>query len=107
MRTHTAPATLEELGIPRKPFYTPAEVAAHLGVSDQHILDLIHTPAGDPRHVYAVALGPRTYRIPVGALSQLVGIVPEIRIGKRPRRIGDAVRAETARTARTPARRTR
>lgn len=92
MRTPAVPATLEDLGIPRKPFYTPAEVAAFLGVSDQHILDLIHAPADDPRHLYAIALGPRTYRIPVGAVSQLVGIAPEIRIGKRPRRIDHSAR---------------
>lgn len=90
------PRTLEELGIERKPFYTTAEVARILDISDQSVLDRIHTPAADPRHLYAVALGPRTYRIPVGALAQLVGIQAEIKITKRPRRIDDAIRDELA-----------
>lgn len=99
VRAVTAPKALEDLGIERKPFYTTAEVARILGISDQTVLDRIHTPADDPRHLYAVALGPRTYRIPVGALAQLVGIRPEIKTTKRPRRIDDAVRAELATTS--------
>lgn len=90
------PRTIEDLGIARKSFYTVAEVAAIVGVSDQTILDRIHAPADDPRYLYAVALGPRTYRIPVGALSQLVGIEPRITFGKKPLRIDDAVRGELA-----------
>lgn len=97
-RVVTGPKTLEELGVERKPFYTTAEVARILGISDQSVLDRIHTRADDPRHLYAVALGPRTYRIPVGALAQLVGIRAEIKITKRPRRIDDALRDEVAPT---------
>ena len=88
------PTSLEDLGIARKPFYTTAEVARILQISDQSLLDRIHTPADDERHVYAVALGPRTYRIPVGALAQLVGIQPKLRIGSKPRRIDEIVRRE-------------
>ena len=95
--TAARPRSIEDLGIARKPFYTVAEVAAIVGVSDQTILDRIHAPGDDPRYLYAVALGPRTYRIPVGALSQLVGIAPRITYGTRPLRIDDAERAELAR----------
>ncbi len=90
------PRTLEELGIERKPFYTIAEVAEILGISDQSVLDRIHAPLDDRRHLYAVALGPRTYRIPVGALAQLVGIPTVIKVTKHPRRIDDALRDELA-----------
>lgn len=94
MTVKVRPRSLEDLGIERKPFYTTAEVAGYLGVSDQHVLDRIHTPAGDPQHLYAVALGPRTYRIPIGALSALVGIPPRIRVTDRPRRIEGVERTE-------------
>ena len=90
------PRILEDLGIERKPFYTTAEVARIVGISDQSVLDRIHLPADDPRHLYAVALGPRTYRIPIGALSQLVGIKPRITMGRHPRRIADGIRDEVA-----------
>lgn len=90
------PKTLEDLGIERKPFYTTAEVARFLGISDQSVLDRVHLPADDPRHLYALALGPRTYRVPVGALAQLVGIQAQVTIGGHPRRIDDAVRHEVA-----------
>ena len=95
-RTAMRPTSLEELGIERKPFYTTAEVARILQISDQSLLDRIHTPAEDARHVYAVALGPRTYRIPVGALAQLVGIQPQLHIGKTPRRIDEIARKEAS-----------
>lgn len=98
--TTARPRTIEDLGIVRKPFYTVAEVAAIVGVSDQTILDRIHAAADDPRYLYAVALGPRTYRIPVGAVSQLVGIEPRITFGSTPRRIDEGARGEPARTAR-------
>lgn len=93
-RVAVKPKTLEDLGIERKPFYTTAEVARFLGISDQSVLDRIHLPAEDARHLYALALGPRTYRVPVGALAQLVGIRAQVTIGSRPRRIDDAIRHE-------------
>ena len=99
-RVAMRPTSLEDLGIERKPFYTTAEVARILQISDQSLLDRIHTPVDDERHVYAVALGPRTYRIPVGALAQLVGIPPKLRIGRRPRRIDEIARREAAATRR-------
>lgn len=95
------PTSLEDLGIERKPFYTTAEVARILQISDQSLLDRIHTPVDDERHVYAIALGPRTYRIPVGALAQLVGIQQKLQIGKKPRRIDEIARREAATTRRS------
>ena len=46
----------------RKPYYSPTDLARELGVSHDKILDMIH--AGD---LFAVKLGPRTYRVPLGA----------------------------------------
>ena len=97
-QTRMRPKTLEDLGVERKPFYTTAEVAEIMAMSDQNVLDRIHLPADHPQHLYAVALGPRTYRIPIGALAQLAGIPPRITIGKHPRRISDAIRDESAPT---------
>jgi hypothetical protein len=93
-QTQTRPKTLDDLGVERKPFYTTAEVARIMTMSDQHVLDRIHLPADHPQHLYAIALGPRTYRIPIGALAQLAGIPPRTTIGRRPRRIEDAIRDE-------------
>src|SRR5438105_4809234 len=98
-RVATMPKTLADLGIERRPFYTVAEVARFMTISDQSVLDRIHLPADDPRHLYAIALGPRTYRIPVGALAQLVGILPRRTIGKHPRRIDEAIRDEVTRVS--------
>jgi hypothetical protein len=95
-RTQMRPKTLEDLGVEPKPFYTTAEVADIMVMSDQNVLDRIHLPADHPHHLYAVALGPRTYRIPIGALARLAGIPPRTRIGKHPRRISDAIRGERA-----------
>ncbi len=58
----------------RKAFYTPAEVAGIVGVSDQTILERIHTGK-----LYAVRLGPRLFRIPLGSLMQFLGVPPAIR----------------------------
>jgi hypothetical protein len=96
IQTQVRPKTLEDLGVERKPFYTTAEVADIMVMSDQNVLDRIHLPADDPQHLYAVALGPRTYRIPIGALAQLAGIPPRVTIGKHPRRISNAARDERA-----------
>lgn len=93
------PQSLEDLGVERKPFYTTAEVARILGVSDQTILDRIHLPADDPRYLYALPLGPRTYRVPIGALAQLLGIKPQISVAKHARRVDEAIRDEAASAA--------
>lgn len=88
------PRSVEELGIERKPFYTPGEVAKILDISDQKVLDRIHAPIDDPFHIYAVVVGPRLYRIPFGALLQLLGITPQVRVSDRPNLIADGIRDE-------------
>ena len=61
----------------RKPYYSPTELAREVGVSHDKILNMIH--AGD---LFAVKLGPRTYRVPLGAA--LATFAPhEVRPGER------------------------
>ena len=98
-QTEVRPKVLEDLGIERKPFYRPSEVARITGMGEQSILDRIHLPAEHPQYLYAIALGQRTYRIPVGALAQLVGIPARITRGKEPRRTSEATRDERTRVA--------
>jgi len=54
--------------IPVKPFYSPAEVAEILLVSDTHIHTLIERGAID-----AVRISPRVTRIAYGSLMALIG----------------------------------
>ncbi len=61
------------LDFKRKPFYTPAEVAQILQVSDQTVLERIHEGS-----LFAVRVGPRLLRIPLGAVLQFLGERPEI-----------------------------
>ena len=58
----------------RKPFYTPADVSRIVGISDQTVMQRIHDG-----ELYAARLGPRLYRIPLGALLQFLGAPPDIR----------------------------
>jgi len=53
---------------PAKPFYSPAEVAHILGVSDSHITNLVGKGS-----IAAVRLSPRVIRISYGTLMGLVG----------------------------------
>ena len=85
MREYTA----DDFTFVKKPFYTPLEVAKILEISDQAVLDRIH----DDR-LGAVQLGPRLYRIPLGALMQYLGVKPTIIWTSKPNLIDDAVRDE-------------
>ncbi|MEK7862014.1 MAG: helix-turn-helix domain-containing protein [Chloroflexota bacterium] len=69
----------------RKPFYTPTEVSRIVGISDQTVMQRIHDG-----QLYAARLGPRLYRIPLGALLQFVGAPPEIRWTRHPEANVDA-----------------
>ena len=61
----------------RKRYYTPGELAAEVGISHDTVLRMIHSG-----RLYAVKLGPRTYRIPLG--SALAVFAPhEIAPGER------------------------
>ena len=51
-----------------KPFYSPAEVAAILGVSDTHV----HALIGRGK-LQAVRISPRVTRIPYGSLATIIG----------------------------------
>ena len=53
---------------PVKPFYSPAEVAEILGVSDTHVHTLI-----DRGVIGAVRISPRVTRISYGSLMSLIG----------------------------------
>ena len=61
----------------RQPYYSPIELAAQVGVSHDKILDMIH--AGT---LFAVKLGPKTYRVPLGA-ALAVFAPHEVRPGER------------------------
>ena len=53
---------------PAKAFYSPAEVAQILGVSDSHITNMVKGGTID-----AVRLSPRVIRISYGTLMRLIG----------------------------------
>ena len=71
--------TADTFAFEKKAFYSPAEVARILGVSDQTVLDRIHDDK-----LFAVQLSARIYRIPLAALLQFLGLPPEIRRVVRP-----------------------
>ena len=54
---------------PAKAFYSPAEVAHILDVSDSHITNMINSGS-----IEAVRLSPRIIRISYGTLMRLVGL---------------------------------
>jgi excisionase family DNA binding protein len=56
------------LQFPVKPFYSPAEVARILDVSDTHVLNLIEHGT-----IAAVRVSPRVLRISYGSLMRLIG----------------------------------
>ena len=51
------------LGFEPKPFYTPTELATLINVDPSTVMDWIHR-----EELYAVKLGPKTYRIPLAAV---------------------------------------
>jgi len=51
------------LGFKPKPFYTPTELATLVDVDPSTVMDWIHR-----EELYAVKLGPKTYRIPLAAV---------------------------------------
>src|SRR2546428_10168062 len=79
-----APAP-EDFLFERKAFYSPAEMSRILGVSDQTVLDLIHRD-----RLFAVQVGPRLYRIPLGSFMQFLGVPARIRWTRRPDAVIDA-----------------
>jgi len=59
----------------RQPFYTPTELAKIFKVDPSTVLNWIHQGA-----LYAVQLGPKTYRIPLAAVMARVNPTPPRRI---------------------------
>jgi len=61
-----------------KAFYSPAEVAAILGVSVSYINSRV-----DKGEIDAIRLSPRVTRIPYGSLMSLVGQALPVRVKRR------------------------
>src|SRR5258708_1967733 len=70
----TEARSVPSLDFERKPFYSTVDVAKIAGISDTTVLARIHS-----RELFAIQLGPRLYRIPLGALLQFLGGAPSIR----------------------------
>lgn len=98
-RTKERVPSIDDFTFERKPLYSPADVARILEVSDQTILDWIHS-----ERLFATQIGPRLYRIPLASLMQFLGVPPRIRVtrGSKARKFQDAEfeRAEPLRAIR-------
>ena len=70
----------EDFVFEKKPFYSPAEISEILDVSDQTVLDLVHS-----QRLSAVQVGPRLYRIPLGSFMQFLGVPARISWARNPR----------------------
>ncbi len=79
--------SVDDFTFEKKPLYSPAEIARILDVSDQTVLDWIHS-----ERLFAAQIGPRLFRIPLASLMQFLGVPPQIRWtrGSKARRIDDA-----------------
>jgi len=70
----------------KKPFYSPPEFAALIGVDPSTVLDWIHRD-----QLFALHLGPKTYRIPLAAVMRRLD--PE---ASRPKRVPISARGLAA-----------
>src|SRR5437870_9756391 len=79
--------SVDDFTFEKKPLYSPADVALMLDVSDQTVLDWIHSG-----RLFSAQIGPRLFRIPLASLMQFLGVPPRIRWtrGGRARRIDTA-----------------
>jgi excisionase family DNA binding protein len=79
--------SVDDFTFEKKPLYSPAEIARILDVSDQTVLDWIHS-----ERLFAAQIGPRLFRIPLASFMQFLGVPPQIRWtrGSKARRIDDA-----------------
>ncbi|MEO8633334.1 MAG: helix-turn-helix domain-containing protein [Chloroflexota bacterium] len=88
--------SVDDFTFEKKPLYSPADIARILDVSDQTVLDWIHS-----ERLFAAQIGPRLFRIPHASFMQFLGVPPQVRWtrGSKARRIDDAEfeRAEPAR----------
>lgn len=88
--------SIDDFMFEKKALYSPADIARILDVSDQTVLDWIHSD-----RLFAAQIGPRLFRVPHASFMQFLGVPPLIRItrGHNARRIDDAefARAEPGR----------
>lgn len=88
--------SVDDFAFEKKPLYSPADIARILDVSDQTVLDWIHS-----ERLFAAQIGPRLFRVPHASFMQFLGVPPQVRItrGHNPRRIDDVefARAEPGR----------
>jgi excisionase family DNA binding protein len=79
--------SVDDFTFEKKPLYSPADIARILDVSDQTVLDWIHS-----ERLFAAQIGPRLFRIPLASLMQFLGVPPRIHWtrGRKARRIDDA-----------------
>lgn len=93
--------SIHDFTFEKKPLYSPADVARILDVSDQTVLDWIHS-----ERLFAAQIGPRLFRIPHASFMQFLGVPPLIRItrGHNARRIDDAEFARLEPRRATPGR---
>lgn len=79
--------SVDDFTFEKKPLYSPADIARILDVSDQTVLDWIHS-----ERLFAAQIGPRLFRIPLASLMQFLGVPPQIRWtrGRKARRIDDS-----------------
>jgi excisionase family DNA binding protein len=86
-KTSKSLPSLDDFTFEKKPLYSPADVARILDVSDQTVLDWIHS-----ERLFAAQVGPRLFRIPHASFMQFLGVPPEIRWtrGRKARKFDDA-----------------
>lgn len=88
--------SVDDFTFEKKPLYSPADIARILDVSDQTVLDWIHS-----ERLFAAQIGPRLFRIPHASFMQFLGVPAEIRWtrGHKARKFNDAEfeRAEPSR----------
>lgn len=79
--------SVDDFAFEKKPLYSPAEIARILDVSDQTVLDWIHS-----ERLFAAQIGPRLFRIPLASFMQFLGVPPQVRWtrGRKARKIDDA-----------------
>lgn len=86
---HSESTPVEKLQADRKPFYTPIEVAKITGLDETQILERMQLPEADSNYLYALELEQGAWRIPLGAVVQLIGVPAAIKRGTAPRRVNE------------------
>jgi excisionase family DNA binding protein len=79
--------SIDDFTFEKKPLYSPADIARILDVSDQTVLDWIHSD-----RLFAAQIGPRLFRVPHASFMQFLGVPAEIRWtrGHKARKFDDA-----------------